>query len=81
MKGKLQTVILVLHALFAIGLIVTVVMQSGKSAGLSGTISGAGEQIFGKKKGMDEILHRISTVFAILFVLTALVAVFLESGM
>lgn len=68
-----------LHALFAIGLIASVVMQSGRSAGLSGSIAGAGEQIFGKKKGMDEILNRISTILAILFVVTALVAVFLEN--
>jgi len=75
----LSTFVLVLHALFAIGLIASVVMQSGRSAGLSGSIAGAGEQIFGKKKGMDEILNRISTILAILFVVTALVAVFLEN--
>jgi len=75
----MTTFVLVLHALLAIGLIVTVIMQSGRSAGLSGSIAGAGEQIFGKKKGMDEILNRISTVLAILFVVTALVAVFLEN--
>ena len=75
----MSTFVLVLHALFAIGLIASVVMQSGRSAGLSGSIAGAGEQIFGKKKGMDEILNRISTILAILFVVTALVAVFLEN--
>ncbi|HEY8346543.1 MAG TPA: preprotein translocase subunit SecG [Symbiobacteriaceae bacterium] len=77
----MMTFLLVMHVLFAIGLIATIVMQSGKSAGLSGSIAGAGEQIFGKKKGMDEILQRVSTILAILFVLTALVAVFLETRM
>lgn len=55
-------------------------LQSGKSAGLSGAISGGAEQIFGKKKGMDDILNRFSTVFAILFIISSLVLVFLEQS-
>lgn len=74
----LNTVLYVFHTLFAIGLCVTVLSQSGKSAGLSGTISGAGEQVFGKKKGMDEILNRVSTVLAILFICTSLLISYLE---
>jgi preprotein translocase subunit SecG len=73
------TFMIVVHTLIALGLIATVLLQSGKSAGLSGSIAGAGEQIFGKKKGMDEILNRFSTVFAILFVVTSLILVFLEA--
>jgi preprotein translocase subunit SecG len=72
------TVLTVIHSLFAIGLVVTVLSQSGKSAGLSGSISGAGEQVFGKKKGMDEVLTRISTVFAVLFILSSLLISYLE---
>ncbi len=75
----METFISVIHTLFALGLISTVLLQSGKSAGLSGTISGGAEQVFGKKKGMDEILNRISTVFAILFIVTSLILVFLET--
>lgn len=75
----MTTFVIVIHTLIAIGLISTVLLQSGKSAGLSGSIAGAGEQIFGKKKGMDEILNRFSTVFAILFIVTSLILLFLES--
>ena len=71
------TFVLVLHTLFAIGLIATVLLQSGKSAGLSGSIAGGAEQIFGKKKGMDEVLNRFSTAFAILFIVSSLVLLFL----
>lgn len=67
----LNTIVTVIHTLFAIGLVTSVLMQSGKSAGL-GTISGGAEQIFGKKKGMDEMLSRISTIFAVLFIVTSL---------
>lgn len=73
----LNTIVTVIHTLFAIGLITSVLMQSGKSAGL-GTISGGAEQIFGKKKGMDEMLNRVSTVLAVLFIVTSLVLLFLQ---
>jgi preprotein translocase subunit SecG len=74
-----NTVAIVVHTLFAIGLIASVLLQSGKSAGLSGAIAGGAEQMFGKKKGMDEMLSRVSTVFAILFIMTSLVLAFMES--
>lgn len=75
----LNTIVTVIHTLFAIGLVASVLMQSGKSAGL-GTISGGAEQIFGKKKGMDEMLNRISTIFAVLFIVTSLGLVLLQRG-
>lgn len=75
----MMTFMLVIHTLFALGLISTVLMQSGKSAGLSGSIAGAGEQIFGKRKGMDEVLNRFSTAFAILFLISSLLLAYLES--
>lgn len=76
----LITIVTVIHTLIAIGLATSVLMQSGKSAGL-GTISGGAEQVFGKKKGMDEMLSRVSTVFAVLFIVTALVLVILQRGL
>lgn len=75
----LNTLTVVIHSLFAIGLVASVLLQSGKSAGLSGSITGGAEQIFGKKKGMDEMLSRVSTVFAILFIMSSLVLAFLET--
>lgn len=75
----LNVVVTVIHTLFAIGLVTTVLLQSGKSAGL-GTISGGAEQIFGKKKGMDEMLNRLSTIFAVLFIVTSLGLNLLQQG-
>ncbi|RBW71219.1 preprotein translocase subunit SecG [Bacillus taeanensis] len=63
-----------------IGLITLVLLQSGKSAGLSGSISGGAEQLFGKQKarGIDAVLHRITVVLAVLFfVFTIAVAYFI----
>jgi len=76
---NLNIVLIVLHVLFSIGLITTVLMQSGKSAGLSGAIAGGAEQMFGKKKGLDEILARISTGLAIAFIATSLALTFLAN--
>jgi preprotein translocase subunit SecG len=69
-----------MHVLFvtllvivSIALIIVVLLQSGKSAGLSGAISGGAEQLFGKQKarGIDLVLHRITVVLSVLFFLLA----------
>ena len=65
----LHTVLITLLVIVSIGLIAVVVLQSGKSAGLSGAISGGAEQLFGKQKarGIDLVLHRITVVLSVLF--------------
>ncbi len=75
----LHTVLIILLVITCISLIAVVLLQSGKSAGLSGSISGGAEQLFGKQKarGLDLILHRVTIVLSILFfVLTVLVSFF-----
>lgn len=64
--------IVVLLTLCCLGLIATVLLQSGRSAGLSGAIAGASESVFGKKKGMDAVLGKLTTVLATLFLLSCL---------
>jgi preprotein translocase subunit SecG len=68
-----KILVTVLDVLIALGLISTVLLQSGKSAGLSGSIAGGAEAIFGKKKGMDEFFEKLSTILAILFMTLTLV--------
>lgn len=68
----MHTVVLVLHILFSIGIIAGVLLQSGRSAGLSGAIAGGATTLFGKKKGLDDILARITTGFAIAFMLSSI---------
>jgi len=75
----METFLTVLLVIVSIALILVVILQSGKSAGLSGAISGGAEQLFGKQKarGIDLILHRATVVLAVLFfVLTVTVAYF-----
>ncbi|MFJ6412262.1 MULTISPECIES: preprotein translocase subunit SecG [Terribacillus] len=77
----MQTTLVVLLIIDAIALITLVILQSGKSAGLSGAISGGAEQLFGKQKarGLDLFLHRGTIVTGvILFILTFLLAYVLQ---
>jgi len=65
-------IILLVSAVF---LIVAVLMQSGKSHNLSGTIAGGAETFFGKTKGktMDKMLGKVTTVVAIFFTLIVVI--------
>ena len=65
----LRIVLMVLLALSSVILVISVLLQSSNSDGLSGSIAGGAEQLFGKKKsrGYDAILSKITTVCAVLF--------------
>jgi len=64
-----------LHIVVAIALIAIVLLQSGRQAGLSGSIAGGAETFFGKNKGrtLDAILSKWTSVAAIIFIVTSLV--------
>lgn len=64
----------ILQIITSLGLIATVLLQSGKSAGMSGAIAGGAESVFGKKKGMDALFSKLSTIFAVGFMLVTLLA-------
>ncbi len=76
----MHTVAVTLLIIVSIGLIIVVLLQSGKSAGLSGAISGGAEQLFGKQKarGMDAVLQKITIVLSVLFFLLALAVTYFE---
>ena len=72
--------LMIILAVASIVLIGSILMQSGNSAGLSGSIGGGAEQIFGKKKskGYEAILNKISTVAAVAFIAMSLALVTIE---
>jgi len=73
----LEMLFKVLLIIFSVALIAIVLLQKGKSAGLSGAITGGAEHLFGKQKarGMDLLLQRITMGLAIgFFILTVVVA-------
>lgn len=65
----------IIHVILSIALIAVVLLQSGKQAGLSGSISGGAETFFGKNKArtMDAMLSRVTTALAVLFVVISFV--------
>lgn len=65
-------IILMIAALF---LIIAVLMQSGKSNKLSGTIAGGAETFFGKTKGksIDKMFSKLTTIVAVCFVVLVVV--------
>ena len=76
----MKTFLMIVLALSSIVLIASILLQSGKSAGLSGSIGGGAEQLFGKKKskGYEAILSKISVVGAVCFIICSLALVTIE---
>jgi preprotein translocase subunit SecG len=62
----------------SLGLITAVLLQKGKSAGISGAISGGAEHLFGKTKarGLDLLLSRLTMVLAGLFIILSVVVAY-----
>ena len=73
--SALQIIVSIFQIIFAISLVVIVLLQSGKSAGLSGSIAGGAETFFGKNKGrtIDAILSKYTSVAAIMFLITSII--------
>ena len=70
----LRTILLVVFIIICIALVILVLMQEGKSAGL-GAISGAAETYWGKNKGrsMEGMLVKLTKILAVAFILFAVV--------
>lgn len=71
----LKDILVAIFVLVALILAIIVLMQEGKSAGLSGSISGAAETYWGKNKGrsMEGKLERATKILAFLFFFLAIV--------
>lgn len=72
---KVDIVFAIILLVAAVFLTVAVLMQSGKSHNLSGTIAGGADTFFGKTKGktIDRVLSKLTTVVAIVFALLVIV--------
>jgi preprotein translocase subunit SecG len=79
----MDVVLKIILIIFSLGLIAVVLLQRGKSAGLSGAISGGAEHLFGKQKarGLDLFLQRLTIGLAIgFFILSLVVAYFVKAA-
>lgn len=68
----------ILLVISSVGLIAVVLLQKGKSAGLSGAISGGAEHLFGRQKarGLELLLNRVTIGFAVAFFLLSLIVAY-----
>lgn len=65
-----MTALKVLHLIASLGVIVGVLLQSGKSAGLSGAIDGGATQFFGSGgRKLEEKINKATMVAAVAFML------------
>ena len=66
----METALIILEALFSVALIVVVLLQSGKEAGLSGALSGSSDSYLSKNKSasLDKKLAASTKWIALLWV-------------
>ena len=70
----MEIVLTVLEAIASVALIVIVLLQSGKEAGLSGAIAGGSETYLGKGKGknLDQVLASATKWVALVWIILTL---------
>ncbi|QZY57322.1 preprotein translocase subunit SecG [Crassaminicella profunda] len=75
-----KTVLMIIQAIASLILIGSILLQSGKSAGLSGSIAGGAEQLMGKQKGRsyETLLSKVTSIGAVVFIITSIVLVYLQ---
>ena len=68
----MSAVIIILHVIVCAILIFAVLLQSGKAADLAGAFGGGGSQTAFGARGSASLLSKVTTISAIIFMLTSL---------
>lgn len=78
----LAIIISIILFIICLGLAVIVLMQQGKSAGLSGAISGAAESYFGKNKArtMEGKMERLTKILAISYLVLCFILYYVAAA-
>ena len=64
-------VIIILHVCVCVALILIVLLQKGKGAGMGAAFGGSSQTVFGSA-GATTFLHKVTTIVAVVFMLTSL---------
>jgi len=67
-----EGLLLFIHIFVSLLLIIVVMLQSGKSADLAGAFGGGGSQSTFGPRGTASLLSKLTTVFAVTFMITSL---------
>jgi preprotein translocase subunit SecG len=67
----MRLILVMLHVAVCVALILIVLMQKGKGAGMGAAFGGSSQTVFGSA-GATSFLHKVTTVVAIVFMLTSL---------
>ena len=69
----LKIVLTVLYVVVAIALVVAILLQSARVPGFTGSFGSSGDTFFGRRRGIDETLARMTAILAFVFFALSLV--------
>lgn len=70
---------IILHIVISLFLILIVLVQQGKGADLAGAFGGGGSQTAFGARGATTLLHKLTTAFFALFVLTSMTLAIMQA--
>jgi len=76
----MQTLLILVHILASVGLILIVLLQTGKGADMGAAFGGGGSQTLFGSTGAATFLSKITTIAAIVFMVTSLSLAYVSSN-
>lgn len=73
-----QTILSVIYALVAVGLIIAVLTRTTKSEGLSGSMMGPSESVFRGKKSAEDSIDIVTNVLAVSWLVLSLIVAYVR---
>src|SRR5215212_4855500 len=75
----MTVLLIILHVIISLFLILVVLVQQGKGADLAGAFGGGGSQTAFGARGATTLLHKLTTAFFVLFVITSMALAVLQA--